>query len=1622
MLTKLDEAKTDLIGRAVEAAEKGPDAIHDPELGAFLTRYYRHVAAEDLLGRDASDVLGAALSHRRLAADRPVGSARVRVFTPSVEDHGWMSAHTVVEVVTDDMPFLVDSVAAVLHHANLNVHLVVHPQFSVVRSLPGQLEHLELADDSAEPDADAVPEAWMHFEVDRLSDPGQLRALEESLLESLRDVREVVEDWEKMREAALRVADSLVSHPPPLPEAEVADAWELLRWLVDDHFTFLGYREYTLESRDGEDVLATVPGSGLGLLRTDRTESVSFSKLPPEVRARAREKKLLVLTKANSRSTVHRSAYLDYIGVKSFDADGNVSGERRLLGLLTASAYSESVQRIPVLRRRAKSVLEMAGFPAMSHSGKDLMQILETYPRDELFQMDSEELLPIVTAVLHLAERRQVRVFLRPDRYGRFMSAMVYLPRDRYTTKVRLAMEAILLEAFDGDTADYTARVSESVLARLHYVIRASSGGSLADVDVSALERRLAQATRSWDDDFSEALLDQLGEERAVRLLRRYGGAFPEAFKEDFPARAAVADVKRMEELSEDGAMGMNLYEPPNAQPGERRFKVYRAGAEMSLAEVLPVLQKMGVEVTDERPYEIERRDGVRLWLYDFGLRHAAPGDGAADVPSEELKQLFQATFAAAWDGRIESDGLNALVMLAGLSWRQASVLRAYTKYLRQAGSTFSQEYVELALSSNLGLARRLVELFEARFDPAFSGDREAAMGQIVQSVLTGLESVRSLDQDRIIRSLLGLVRATLRTNYYQPGPDGAPKPFISFKLDPQQIPELPAPRPTFEIWVYSPRVEGVHLRFGPVARGGLRWSDRREDFRTEVLGLVKAQAVKNAVIVPVGAKGGFVPKQLPDPVNGREAWLSEGVRAYRCFISGLLDITDNLVDGVIVPPLNVVRHDGDDAYLVVAADKGTATFSDIANGIAKDYGFWLGDAFASGGSAGYDHKAMGITARGAWESVKRHFRELGLDTQTEDFSVIGIGDMSGDVFGNGMLLSEHIRLVAAFDHRHIFLDPNPDAATAFAERKRLFELPRSSWEDYDASLLSEGGGIYPRSAKSVPITPEVAEVLDLGEVTRLTPHELMRAVLRAPVDLFWAGGIGTYVKAESESQSDAGDKANDAIRINGADVRARVVGEGGNLSFTQLGRVEAAMAGVRINTDAIDNSAGVDTSDHEVNIKILLDTVVRAGDLTEKQRNQLLVQMTDDVAAHVLRDNYEQNILLGNARAQAHSMLPVHKRLIRLMEENDWLDRGLEFLPSDAELDRRDGIGGGLTSPEFCVMVAYSKMTLAAQLLATDLPDEPYFRKVLESYFPPAIVERYADQLESHPLRREIITTVVVNDMINRGGITFAYRAGEEAGANPAEIARAYAVVREIFDLDPFFAQVEELDNKVPTQAQAWLYLETRRLLDRATRWMLQNRRSLVDVRAEVEHFAQVKALTRSIPAMLRGAEHERLERRAALYVDEGVPEDLALATAAHLDGFSLLDIVEIANSTGQDAEEVGYVYFALSDRFEVDKMLNRITALDRDERWHALARMALRYDLYAALAGLTLNVLTLTQPGESPEVRIEEWEAANSEGLARARNTLHEIATGDTFDLATISVALRVIRTLVSSASTRN
>ena len=1543
------DVESELIESVCERVRERVAPEEAAEAEAFVRAYYRRAPADDLRGREPVDLYGAALSHWTFGRGREPGEVRVRAYNPTFEQHGWQSPHTAIDIVSDDMPFIVDSVSMELSRRETGIHVLVHPVVG--------------------------KESYMHIEVDRQRDG--LVDVEDAVQGVLAQVRAAVEDWQPMRERM----EALISEPRPpgVDAAAVEEARALEAWLCDHHFTFLGYREYTF---DGE-LLRGVEGSGLGLLRGGSGDvSSAFAKLPPKVRALALEPEPLVLSKANARSTIHRPSYLDYVGVKAFDDEGRVVGERRFLGLYTTAAYREVPANIPVLRRKVDAVVERAGFPRGSHDHKALVEVLDTYPRDELFQISVDDLYDVARGILELGERQRVRLFTRTDRYERFVSCLVYLPRDRFNTANRTKIGDLLRETFGAESVDWGLRLTEWVLVRIHYTLHVRPG-ELHDFDPAELEARIVEATRSWDDELHAVLMEEAGEETGTTLFRRYGSAFPAAYRDDLHARTAITDIQRMEALEGEQGLDLSLYRPLESPPGTLRCKLYRREKRVLLSNVLPMFESLGLTVTDERPYKVKPRDAAPVWIYDFGLQ------GSGDVDVEAIRDRFHEGFLRVWDGEAELDGFNGLILGAELDWREVTMLRAVARYLRQVGIPFSDRYMEQTLLGHSDVASALVSLFHARFDPA--GDRDRA-DACVAEIEAAIDAVDSLDEDRILRGFLSVVRAMLRTNYY------LDKPYVSFKLDPTQIPLTPQPRPQFEIFVHSPRVEGVHLRGGSVARGGLRWSDRREDFRTEVLGLMKAQMVKNALIVPVGAKGGFVVKRAGDEV----------VACYTTFISALLDITDTYsASGEVIPPQGVVRHDGDDPYLVVAADKGTATFSDIANGVAADYGFWLGDAFASGGSVGYDHKAMGITARSAWVSVQRHFRELGVDVQTEEFTVAGIGDMSGDVFGNGMLLSEQIRLVAAFDHRHIFLDPDPDAASSHAERRRLFALPRSSWADYDTSLISEGGGVFPRAAKSIPLSEQVRAVLDV-EAESLTPNDLMSAILRAPVDLLWNGGIGTYVKAKSETHSDVGDKANDALRVNGGELRAKVVGEGGNLGFTQRGRIEFASTGGKVNTDAIDNAGGVNCSDHEVNIKVLLDTVVAEGDMTVKQRNALLAEMTDAVAERVLRGSYTQTQALSLSRAQAPAMLDVHDRVMRDLEAAGRLDRALEALPDGEAIAERRSAGLGLTQPELAVMLAYSKIALYASLLDSDLPEDPALDGELDRYFPSPLPERFGDVARRHRLKREIVATRVTNDLIDRAGTTFVFRLREDTGASMADIARASVVARDVFDVRSLWADVEALDGVVPAETQYDMLLSSRRMVERSTRWLLRSRPRPLDIAAERERYGEgAKTVSALLPGVLVEPEQENWRERVGRLTDAGVPEALAGRVAAQGALFSALDIVDIANATGQAVEEVARLHFEIGGNLHLHWLRDRIALLSRDTRWAAMARAALRDDLFSLHAELTTDVLRAGG--------VDAWMVGKEAAVERAQEILGEIRAGGTFDLTTLPVALREVRNLI-------
>ena len=1611
------ELRSERLDRLAALLRSKLSAPQHVTLEAFARRYFGQVDPEDLAERELADLYGAALSHWNFAHKRDPGQVRVRVFNPSIAEHGWQSTHTVIEIVNDDMPFLVDSVTMEVNRHGLTLHLIIHPLVAVQRSSDGTLEGMAAEGASAHASS---RESFIHVEVDRIPEPARMAALAADLSRVLGDVRQSVADWAEIRQRVLDIVSALDASPPPIPKDELDEGRAFLQWLADNHFTFLGCRSHELITVDGEDALKILPDSSRGILREvhdkegqAKVVASGFAALPPEVRAYARRPELLVVTKSTARSTVHRPGYLDYIAVKRFDAAGQVCGEDRFLGLFTSTAYSTSPGNIPLLRRKVADVISRAGLAPGSHAGKALANILDTYPRDELFQTTADELLRTATGILHLGERQRFRLFVRQDPFERFLSCLIYAPRENYTTELREKWQTLLVKAFNGSSAEFNVHLSESVLARIHITVR-TRPGYIPHFDVRELEAQLITAARRWDDDLKAALIEALGEARGNEMLRRFGNAFPASYRAEFAARAAVPDIEMMAGLSDAEPIAMMLYRPLEAAADTLRLKLLRSGVPLTLSGSLPMLEHMGLHVLDERPHRVAPHASAPVWMHDFGLqRMAAAGDAdvEVDVDVDAIRPVFEQAFAAILRGEVESDDFNRLVLDAGLPASEIVLLRAYAKYMRQMGFALSQAFIESTLASHAAVARQLVELFKIRFNPAPDADRAARTAAQVVEIESALKDVANLSEDRVLRQTLALILATTRTNFWRRDAQGRPRSFVSFKFDSSKVPGLPEPKPMFEVFVYSTRFEGVHLRGGRVARGGLRWSDRPEDFRTEVLGLVKAQMVKNTVIVPVGSKGGFVLKRAP-AASDREALMAEGVACYKDYLRGLLDITDNRVGDAIVPPPDVFRADGDDPYLVVAADKGTATFSDYANSISKEYGFWLGDAFASGGSVGYDHKAMGITARGAWESVKRHFRELGVDTQTTPFTVAGIGDMSGDVFGNGMLLSRHIRLVAAFDHRHIFLDPTPDEARSFTERERLFKLPRSSWVDYDARLLSAGGGIHARSAKSIALTPEVRAALDV-QAEAMTPTELMNAILKAPVDLIYNGGIGTYVKAARESHAQVGDRAGDALRVDGRELRCKVFGEGGNLGCTQLGRIEFALAGGRINTDAIDNSAGVDTSDHEVNIKILLGLPISEGEMTEKQRNQLLPEMTHDVAALVLRDNVFQSQVLSVTGRIAPQLLDAQTRFMQFLEKAGRLNRAIEFLPTDEAIAERRAHGLGLTSPERAVMLAYSKIWLYDELLASPLPDDPWVATALQRYFPQAMQERFAAYMPRHPLKREIIATYVTNSMLNRVGSTFVHRLAETTGARAHEVVRAYLMSREIFGLVPLWQAVEALDNQVADEVQSRMLIHTSGQLERSTTWFLRSRRLGDDMAATIAHFKPgVEALSARLPKLQDSDERARVDAAVAAYVADGVPADLARRVVTFDTLHATLDIAEVASTAAQPVERVAQVYFDLANRLGMPWLRERIAALPGDQHWRMLAKGAMLDDLAGLQRAITGAVLA---GGEGTDAAtVDHWQQQNQRALERAAQLLAELRSVPSPDSAMLSVTLRELRAL--------
>jgi glutamate dehydrogenase len=1593
----------------------------------FVAALFAHAVPEDLMRYDPRQLAELAADAWTLLAVRKPGVPKIRLETPGLPGHERLRADSILEIVNDDMPFLVDSVLAELAERGIDVRFVVHPVLTVERDDAGRLSAFK----GTKAAAGALRESVIYIHIERIDEEARRAEIVEAIEQVLADVRVCVRDWRAMTARVAEVIAELKADPPPLPAAEIAEAIAFLEWLADNNFTFLGIRNYRFTA--AEDALEPVFDSGLGILRSrDMTVLRRWNEplvITPQIRALLKQPTLLIVTKSAVRSRVHRRVYMDYVGVKRFDRDAKLVGEFRIAGLFTSTAYTRSIRSIPYLRRKVDAVMRRAGFDPDGHSGKALANVLENYPRDELFQLDEDTLYQFALAVLQLDERPRVRVLPRRDRFDRFVSVLVYVPRERYGSAVRKAIGDYLADAYKGRVSAFHPFFPEGQLVRVHFIIALSSGAEAPNPDRASLERAVEAIVRTWVDELGEELARNYDALRARALFKRYRDAFSEGYRENYSPTTALADIRVIEGLSPSRPLGVDFHRRVLDASNCVGLKVWSYNRPIPLSERVPVLENMGFKVVDERTYQIARgakdaaqHDGqgdapsqalpeADVWFHDMVLERA---DGRA-VDLEAHKHRLEAAFLVVMRGRAENDGYNALVLSAGLMWRDVALIRTISRFLRQIHVPYSEGYMWATLIKHESIAADLIRLFAARFDPRLhisAGERKAREAKIAGRIESALRGVESLDEDRILRRFVNAITAALRTNFYQIDANGQPKQLIALKFASRALDALPLPRPRYEIFVYSPRVEGLHLRFGKVARGGIRWSDRPQDFRTEILGLAKAQQVKNAVIVPVGAKGGFVPK-LVLKGGARDVVQAEGMAAYKLFISTLLDITDNLADRTVIAPDNVVRHDDDDPYLVVAADKGTATFSDLANAIAREHRFWLDDAFASGGSAGYDHKKMGITARGAWESVKRHFREMDVDIAKTPFTVVGVGDMSGDVFGNAMLRAPTIKLVAAFDHRDIFIDPAPNPETSYGERRRLFDLPRSSWQDYDRSLISRGGGVFSRATKEITLSPEARSALGFA-AEKATPDDVIKAVLKAPGDLLFFGGIGTFVRASSEADDAVGDRGNDAVRVTGAEIRAKVIGEGANLGMTQRGRIEASLRGIRLNTDAIDNSAGVNTSDVEVNIKIALARPMRDGRLSREMRDALLADMTEDVAALVLRNNYLQTLAISLAEQRGLEDLGFEQRLMQTLEREGELDRAVEFLPDDVEIAERRRNSHALTRPELSVLLAYAKLALNHELVQSNVPDDPYLGRELGRYFPKALAEKFPDALEQHRLRREIIATQLANSMINRGGPSLLVRIGDQTGASAAQIAAAFAAVRDSYGMTVLNSEIDALDNEISGRLQIELYLGVQDLLLDRLVWFLRNVDLAQGLAAIVAHYHEgIAAVEVALDAALPQAAAAARNAREAELRKQGVPEALArrLATLPAL--VAAPDIVMVADRTRRAIAEVAATYFAAAAFFRLDHIANGARGIIISDYFDRLALDRALDSIGDAERRLTAAMMG---SGEAGPAAVEAWVTPRKAEVDRIRMAVNEIANSG-LTLSKLSVAASLLGDLAKN-----
>ena len=1602
-----------LLSQVTLRATRGPKGTSRDLAKIFVEGYYGRVPYDDLCEREVGDLAAEALSFLSFATKRRAGGPILRVFNPDSKVHGWTCEHTVVEIVNDNMPFLVDSVVAALNARSLGVHLVIHPVFQVWRNRSGALGglgHIHRVTGNWSQKG----ESFIHVKIHKRTDDKELVRISKDLRRVLADVRIAVGDWMAMRGKLGDVISELAtsSSTSEVARENLEEACEFLTWLGEDHYTFLGYRRYHFRGRQGARNARLAAGSGLGILR-DTSVRVFYPNEPKQPRKLpllARDS-TIDISKSNRRSTVHRPAHMDTITVKIGDGKGRTTGEHHFVGLFTSHAYSLSPRFIPLLRRKNERVLQRSGCNPENHDGKALLHILETYPRDELFQASESELVETALGILHLQGRQRTALFVRRDPFGRFLSCVVYTPKDVYSSALGERFATILCGGVPGTIAAFHVQIDEEPLARIHFIVKTDPARKLAFVH-EELEASLATAARSWADEFRSLLVSECGEHDGMMIFQRFRNAQPTAYREASSVSQALLDTKKIQEALATGRPGLDLYRQAGTKAGHPRLRIYQPQAPLPLSDVLPMLENMGLKVMEEVPFRITPQETHPVWIHDFNLARRNLPQAESEEDFARGKALFEEAFKRLRDGSIENDGFNQLVLDEALGWREVGLIRAYSRYQRQIGVPYSQEYMIETLVKNQGFARILVDLFSARFDP----DQQSASSEttIRDRCEEALEKVAVLDEDRILRRFFNLITSTLRTNFYQKGVDGEPKPYLSFKLESPRVEGLPLPRPWREIFVYSPRMEGIHLRGGSVARGGIRWSDRREDFRAEVLRLMKAQMVKNAVIVPVGAKGGFVVKNQ-SAQGESQALREEGIECYQTLIRGLLDITDNRNGDRVISPRDMVRHDDDDPYLVVAADKGTATFSDIANTISSDYGCWLGDAFASGGSAGYDHKKMGITAHGAWESVKRHFREMGKDIQKEDFTVVGVGDMGGDVFGNGMLQSPHICLVAAFDHRHIFLDPNPDPAASIRERKRLYETPGSTWMDFDRSVLSRGGALYKRSTKSVSPSAKVRSLFGIAE-NSLSPDDLIRYLLTADVDLLWFGGIGTFVKASAESHADVGGRANDGVRVDGRNLRCKVVSEGANLGLTQAGRIEYARRGGRINTDSVDNSAGVNCSDHEVNIKILLGRLVARKKLSLKARDKLLVAMTDEVAGLVLRDNYLQTGALSMAEAEAADQLPNAQRFIRALERAKRINRKVENLPDDEDIQQLANSGQGLTRPEISVLLAHAKLNLYNELLESTLPEEKFLQRDLVAYFPEPIRKKFWRQIPRHRLAREIIVTAITNQMVNRVGPTFVNDLREHTGMRPSAIARGFAIVRDTFDCNHLWDGIEELDGRVPAASQTKMSLAIKHLMYRAVIWFLCHRDHPLDIHLTIKRFHPcVAAFIDTLPDAISPLDRRTLKAGISGYAEKGVPRPLARRIASLPSVYAALDVSWVARENSGAVPDISRIYFGIGERFGFDWLRDTALGLEAQTVWQRQAVQGMVEELYLLQRQLVASIIQATPEARATDGGLSVWADTRKGLIIRTEQAIAEIQAVPAADIAILAVGVRRLHNLV-------